>query len=100
MHPWFTSSAGRQKPARLVSALLPWVLFLVPVAATGANYSIQVWQTEEGLPQNSVNTVIQTRDGYLWLGTFGGLVRFDGLRFTVFNGANTPELNNGVTSLF
>jgi signal transduction histidine kinase/ligand-binding sensor domain-containing protein len=43
------------------------------------------WTTENGLPQNSVNDILQTRDGYLWLATFGGLVRFDGVRFVVFD---------------
>jgi len=42
------------------------------------------WDTEAGLPQNTINTMIQTRDGYLWLGTQDGLARFDGLRFTTF----------------
>ena len=48
-------------------------------------YSHRVWQTEDGLPHNSVNAVLQTKNGYLWLGTYEGLVRFDGVRFTVFN---------------
>ena len=43
------------------------------------------WTTENGLPQNSVNDILQTRDGYLWLATYGGLVRFDGVRFVVFD---------------
>jgi len=42
------------------------------------------WGTEVGLPQNTVNAIIQTHDGYLWLGTQGGLARFDGVRFTVY----------------
>lgn len=50
------------------------------------------WQTREGLPQNSVLSIVQTRDGYLWLGTFNGLVRFDGVNFTAFTVSNTPEL--------
>lgn len=50
-----------------------------------------VWQDQHGLPQNGVNTVIRTRDGYLWLGTFEGAARFDGVRFTVFDINNTPE---------
>lgn len=45
-------------------------------------YDIRVWQTDEGLPQNSVTALAQTLDGYLWVGTSGGLARFDGLRFT------------------
>ena len=53
-----------------------------------------VWGTEDGLPQNTVPAIIQTRDGYLWLGTELGLVRFDGLRFTVFDKRNTPELKS------
>jgi ligand-binding sensor domain-containing protein len=42
------------------------------------------WQTEEGLPQNTVNAIAQTRDGFLWIGTSGGLARFDGVRFRKF----------------
>jgi len=52
----------------------------------------RAWQMEEGLPQNSVNCFAQTPDGYLWLGTFNGLARFDGIRFTVFTPVNTPAL--------
>jgi ligand-binding sensor domain-containing protein len=43
------------------------------------------WTTDNGLPQNSVNDILQTRDGYLWLATHGGLVRFDGVRFVTFD---------------
>lgn len=57
-------------------------------------YALDVWTTEQGLPQNTVSTILQTRDGYLWLGTFDGLARFDGLRFTVFTSGNTAELKN------
>jgi signal transduction histidine kinase/streptogramin lyase len=53
-------------------------------------YVTRVWHTEEGLPQNSVNAMLQDHQGYLWIGTFGGLARFDGERFTVFDSANTP----------
>ncbi len=57
-----------------------------------ANYKIRRWTTEDGLPQNRIACMQQTRDGYLWLGTWFGLVRFDGVRFTVFNKQNTPAL--------
>ncbi len=50
------------------------------------------WSTDDGLPQNSIISIAQTPDGYLWLATFAGVVRFDGLRFTVFDAGNTPEL--------
>jgi signal transduction histidine kinase/ligand-binding sensor domain-containing protein len=65
------------------------------------DYSFDNWQTEDGLPQNSVTCIVQSRDGYLWLGTYNGLVRFDGVRFTVFETGNTPQLRSSrVTSLF
>jgi signal transduction histidine kinase/ligand-binding sensor domain-containing protein len=57
-------------------------------------YLHTAWTTENGLPQNDVTQLIQTRDGYLWLGTNGGLVRFDGIRFTIFDSGNTPELRS------
>ena len=57
-------------------------------------YMHDVWQTEQGLPQNTVTAVAETPDGYLWLGTREGLVRFDGVRFTVFDTRTTPELGH------
>lgn len=63
-------------------------------------YSHNVWQAEDGLPQNSVNAMVHTQDGYLWLGTQEGLVRFDGVRFRVFNNKNTKGIRNSyVTAL-
>src|SRR5512137_2380204 len=62
-----------------------------PLAHVG-DYTIQNWQLEQGLPQISVTSIAQTPDGYLWVGTFNGLVRFDGVRFTVFHEGNTPTL--------
>ncbi|MCA9517221.1 MAG: PAS domain S-box protein, partial [Myxococcales bacterium] len=50
------------------------------------------WGLRDGLPQSSVTALVQSRDGYLWVGTFGGLARFDGVRFVVFDLANTPGL--------
>src|ERR1700722_11948835 len=65
------------------------------------NYSFDLWQTENGLPYNSVTSIVQTRDGYLWIGTYNGLARFDGVKFTVFNTSNTPQFtSNRITSLF
>ncbi|MCI0401187.1 MAG: hypothetical protein L0Z68_07805 [Gammaproteobacteria bacterium] len=50
-----------------------------------AQYQFDSWTTENGLPQNSINGILQSRDSYLWLATNGGLVRFDGARFVVFD---------------
>lgn len=72
-------------------------------AAPGVNYSVRSWDAagEAGLPEDTITTVVQTRDGYLWLGTYSGLARFDGVRFTVFDEKNTPDMRSSrVTALF
>lgn len=53
---------------------------------------VDSWQTEQGLPLNTVQSVYQTRAGHLWVGTAGGLARFDGVRFTTFDVPDMPEL--------
>ncbi len=64
-------------------------------------YSHEVWKTEQGLPQDTTQAILQTRNGYLWLGTEEGLVRFDGVRFVVFDKRNTPALkSNTITALW
>lgn len=87
---------------RLVAVLGFFVLAVRPaLAARAGDWLIRGWQTEHGLPQNSVTALIQTRDGYLWVGTFNGLARFDGLRFVVFDAAEKGSLKTGrVTCLF
>jgi ligand-binding sensor domain-containing protein/signal transduction histidine kinase len=57
-----------------------------------ANYGRQTWVMENGLPQNTVQALLQTRDGFVWLGTEVGLVRFDGNGFQVFDRNSTPAL--------
>jgi ligand-binding sensor domain-containing protein len=86
--------AGRQWRGELLLLLLTFVpaaLALDP-HSTLDHFGHQVWRTDSGLPQNTVHTVLQTRDGYLWLGTDGGLVRFNGLDFVTFASENTPQL--------
>src|SRR5438477_6007216 len=83
-----SSWASRCGPSVWVCA---WVtaLFWGAPAASGLNpehrltqYVHRIWQTQPGLPQTAIFAVSQTRDGYLWLGTGSGVVRFDGVRFT------------------
>ena len=64
------------------------------VATSRSRYTVDKWETDKGLPQNSVIAMTQTRDGYLWLGTLRGLARFDGTHFTVFDENNTPQLGS------
>jgi ligand-binding sensor domain-containing protein len=56
-------------------------------------YTRHVWQAPDGLPEQTVQAFAQTPDGYLWIGTTGGLLRFDGVHFTVFDRQNTPTLH-------
>jgi signal transduction histidine kinase/ligand-binding sensor domain-containing protein len=59
-----------------------------------AQYRFDSWTTDDGLPQNGVRKISQSRDGYLWFTTFDGLVRFDGVKFTVFNKSNSEGIIN------
>jgi len=64
------------------------------------NYTTRVWQTQDGLPQQTVQAVAQTQDGFLWIGTTGGLLRFDGSSFVTYERGNTPAFKeNSVFSL-
>src|SRR6267142_2193460 len=85
---------------RFFPPLSLWLLLVFPSTVRG-QYQFDVWNTDNGLPQNSVLSILQTQDGYLWLTTSDGLVRYDGVRFTVFNKANTKGIkSNRFTTLF
>src|ERR1700734_1097106 len=62
-------------------------------------YSRGVWTQAQGLPQDTIRAIAQTQDGYLWLGTNEGLVRFDGYDFVTFTIADGALPNNAVTAL-
>ena len=62
-------------------------------------FNSRTWQTEHGLPHNIVYTVLQARSDYLWLGTYQGLLRFDGVRFTPFHPPDSP-LKQRIVSLY
>src|SRR5215475_10488991 len=63
-------------------------------------YSRRVWRSADGLPEDFAQSLAQTQDGYLWIGTSGGLARFDGVSFVVFNRENTPAfLDDSVYSM-
>ncbi|HEX9271192.1 MAG TPA: two-component regulator propeller domain-containing protein [Candidatus Binatia bacterium] len=68
--------------------------FFMPLRCVDAQNRIDTWTTDNGLPQNSVTSLTQTPDGYIWFTTNDGLARFDGVRFKVFNKSNTPEITN------
>ena len=71
-------------------ALLLMAFSLEPFAR--AQYGFEHWTVQDGLPQDIVRGISQTPDGYLWIATLDGLVRFDGVRFSNFERSNTPGL--------
>lgn len=93
--------------ARLASIFVFAVLlsetpsFALDPARNLTQYNYAIWQDRDGLPQNTVQAITQTSDGYLWVGTETGLARFDGASFTLFDRRNTPALrNNSITALY
>jgi signal transduction histidine kinase/ligand-binding sensor domain-containing protein len=62
-------------------------------------YSITLWNQEQGLPQDTIRAIAQTADGYIWLGTDEGLARFDGYEFAVFNRDKGMLPSNSITAL-
>ncbi len=81
----------------LLVALLIWLAVAAPVRALDPgksfhHYVRDTWSLQEGLPQISVQAIVQDRTGYLWVGTQSGLARFDGIRFVTYTPDNTPGI--------
>ena len=70
---------------------MPALSALTPELA--GNYTRRLWRAQDGLPDQTVQAIAQTPDGYLWVGTKGGLLRFDGARFVIYDYTNTPGLS-------
>lgn len=89
---------SRQIAKELARLLVVVTLQTSPVSAAEApvvpagDVLISTWEMSDGLPSNSATAMVQTGDGYLWIGTFNGLVRFNGTRFDVFTPDDTPSL--------
>ncbi len=65
-----------------------------------SQYKIEQWTTENGLPSNYLLRICQTSDGYIWLSSYSGLIRFDGINFKIFDKHNSKLfLNNSVADL-
>lgn len=76
--------------ACLTAALSQQAPNATAISSAEWNYTIRSWQSQDGLPEETVQSFAQTPDGYLWVGTTGGLLRFDGARFQLFAHENTP----------
>ncbi len=89
---------------RVLTSMVAWFVMaaLAPGGAALAldkdkaltQFVLDLWGIEDGLPQISVHAVARTRDGYLWIGTQEGLVRFDGAAFRIYDRSNTPGLGH------
>jgi len=82
--------------------LLVCVLMLcaTPSWASISDYVVKQWNIKDGLPSQSLKSVVQDQQGYMWLGTQFGLSRFDGTTFTNYNTQNSPFLpSNGINKL-
>lgn len=90
-------TANRQVACPVVLGLC--LLMPLPRAPAAAavceqDFVVETWQMDAGLPHNSITALLQTRDGYLWLGTSNGLARFDGVRFVTYRAADEPGLKS------
>jgi signal transduction histidine kinase/ligand-binding sensor domain-containing protein len=91
---------GKRWKWRWATAAFGVVCLAVSASATEPNpmvsqYSHHFWGTEKGFPIGTVSTIAQTADGYVWIGTDQGLVRFDGLNFRRFEQASDGSLTIG-----
>lgn len=99
-HPLFSFIFLKKASIQLLFVCLPMLCLFLPIAAQAqtadldvnkrlSQYVLRSWSTEEGLASESTNEILQSDDGYIWIGTYAGLHRFDGKDFTLFNGQNS-----------
>src|SRR5271168_2870178 len=87
------SASRRRRAIKASVALIAGLLIMnCAGAAMAAQYRLNGWTAENGLPQNVIRGIAQTRDSYLWIATLDGVARFDGVRFTVFNKSTSPGI--------
>jgi signal transduction histidine kinase/ligand-binding sensor domain-containing protein len=94
------SSACAQMAALTLGLVCALEVRAHELAAVKPRFVMASWTEQDGLPSNQVEALAQTPDGYLWVGTQGGLVRFDGVRFTRVEVSDNSRLpNQGVSAL-
>ncbi|MAO65818.1 MAG: hypothetical protein CL666_12550 [Balneola sp.] len=83
----------------LVCTFVPANAFQLSIIDQQPPLTAQKWTLEDGLPVNTVGNITQDSLGYLWISTYDGLVRFDGLEFKIYNYSNTSEMPHNRTTL-
>src|SRR5947208_3521919 len=105
MSVWFVRTTkpayplGRPRPYACATIGCAW-LFLAAALAAHLGLAAEpvwqvaaIWRQSQGLPQQTINGLLQSHDGYIWAATKSGLVRFDGAHFTVFDTRTTDQIS-------
>ena len=91
---------GRGVLSTVLLLAMPVVAVSPPRVQDSLHHEVlTTWTTDQGLPQNFVRAIAQTSDGFLWVGTMNGLVRFDGVRFRGFSTDGPAELQENISGL-
>ena len=101
----FTKSKLGKSSSFYITAFLLSLFFALPLPATAAtatlaDYFRESWSTRQGLPHNTINSISQTPDGYLWFATWEGVARYNGREFKVFGREQQTGLpDSGIRAL-
>lgn len=106
MHSTVNSTSSAHWLGMFLVRTLGWFAVLVSLmpatlaAKDLAQYGVRRYGRQDGISASSILEIIQSREGYLWLGTYDGLTRFNGVEFRIFNRTNTPALpGDNISSL-
>src|SRR5256885_46210 len=89
----------KQRNSFLCRATFALVSMCLPAYDSGAKpvplaFAERIWVMQDGLPEQVVQAFAQKNDRYLWIGTTGCFLRFDGARFFLYNRENTPAFTD------
>src|ERR1700690_983484 len=89
---------GRWAVALVLAVFSGHLAFALDPAKALQQYYCQSWTRQNGLPVNGIKTITQAKDGYLWLGTAAGLLRFDGTEFKLIDLASVPGIRGTIVT--
>lgn len=97
--------SGKKRIGVVFTALLLQLFLVIPFSSSAAtaaltDYFRESWSTRQGLPHNTINSISQTPDGYLWFATWEGVARYNGREFKVFGREQQTGLpDSGIRAL-